>query len=180
VSQIDKLQMERKAFSLLELIIVVMIISISYMLVFSSMQKASNEPKAITPINLKSTLLDNNLTGDREFFCINNAKECFIYQDGETTPYPDRVALKNITVYKIDSEDNRYKVEYGRFKDNKISFRFNIYSNGSSSQMIIEQNGKFFYLPTFFGKVQKINSLDEAQELWRRNSEIIQNSGEFY
>ena len=172
--------MERKAFSLLELIIVVMIISISYMLVFSSMQKGEKEPKALTPLNLKYTLLDSNLTGEREFICINNAKECFIYQNGVVIPYENKIAIQDISVYKINSEDNTYKLDYGRYDDNKISFRFTIYANGSSTQMIIKQNKNFFYLPTYFGEVKKVSSLDEAKKLWTENTELVSNSGDFY
>jgi len=172
--------MSRKAFSLLELIIVVMIISISYMLVFSSMQKESKEPKALTPLNLKSNLLDTNLTGEREFICINNAKECFLYQNGVVIPYENKISLKDIVIYKVDSEDNTYKVDYGRYDDNKISIRFSIYSNKSSTQMIIKQRNKFFYLPTFFGKVKEVNSLDEAKDLWIAKTQLIRNSGDFY
>jgi len=170
----------RKAFSLLELLIVIMIISISYMLVFSSMQKASTEPKALTPLNLRLSLLDNNITGDREFLCINNSAKCFIYQSNNMIPYAHKISLKDIEVYKVNSEDNTYKVDYGRFKDEKISFRFKIYANGSSSQMIIKKGNKFFYLPTFFGKPQIVSSLDEAKDLWIRPTELIKNSGDFY
>lgn len=172
--------LKRSAFSLLELLIVIMIISISYMLVFSSMQKASTEPKALTPLNLRVSLLDGNITGDKELFCINNSQKCFIYQDEYVIPYAYKVSLKDIKVYKVNSEENTYKVDYGRFKDEKISFRFNVYANGSSTQMIIEQNNKFFYLPTFFGKPQVVSSLDEAKDLWITPTELIKNSGDFY
>ena len=172
--------MSRKAFSLLELIIVVMIISISYMLVFSSMQKESKAPKALTPLNLKSSLLDSNLTGIKEFICVNNFKECFIYQNGVAIPYVNKISLKDISVYKIDEEDNSHKVDYGRYNDNKISLRFSIYSNNSSTQMIIKQNKNFFYLPTYFGEVKKVSSLDEAKKLWIENTELVSNSGDFY
>ena len=172
--------MVRKGFSLLELIIVVMIISISYMLVFSSMQEGAKEPKALTPLNLKSNLLDNNITGEREFICINNSSVCYIYKNGVIIPYTNKISLKDITIYKIDSEDNTYKVEYGRYDDNKISLRFTIYSNGSSTQMIIKHRDLFFYLPTFFGKPQIVNSLDEAKKLWIEPTELIKNSGDFY
>nr|MBL0721171.1 type II secretion system protein [Sulfurovaceae bacterium] len=103
---IDKAMLERReAFSLLELLIVIMIISLSYMLVFSSMQKASTEPKALTPLNLKSTLLENEAIGDRELFCIENSRQCFIYKDGAVTPYKGKLSLKDIIVYKINSDN---------------------------------------------------------------------------
>jgi len=171
---------ERRAFSLLELLIVIMIISISYMLVFSSMQKASTEPKSLTPLNLRLSLLDSNITGEREFLCINNSQQCFIYQYNEMIPYKYKVSLQDIKVYKVNSEENAYQVDYGRFKDKKISLRFDIYANGSSTQMIIEQNKKFFYIPTFFGKTQVVSSLDEAKDLWIKPTEIIKNDGDFY
>jgi prepilin-type N-terminal cleavage/methylation domain-containing protein len=173
--------MARGAFSLLELLIVIMIVSLSYMMVFSSMQKSAKEPKALTPLSLKNTLLNSNTTsGDREFFCVDNSKSCFWYQNGNVMEYEGKIALDALKVYRVGSDDNSYKVDFGRYRDHKISLRFNIYHNGSSSQMIIEQNHKFYYLPTFFGKVTETKSLESAVALWVEPTRAIRSSGEFY
>ncbi len=173
--------MARGAFSLLELLIVIMIVSLSYMMVFSSMQKSAKEPKALTPLTLKNTLLESNSTsGDREFFCVDDSKSCFWYQNGDVMEYEGKIALENIKVYKIDNQDNSYKIDFGRYRDHKISIRFNIYHNGSSSQMIIEQKHRFYYLPTFFGKAIETKSLEAAVALWVEPTRAIRSSGEFY
>jgi len=43
-----------KGFSLIELLIVIIIISIVYFLGFSGIEKTTDKPKALTPLNLKS------------------------------------------------------------------------------------------------------------------------------
>ena len=45
-----------KGFSLIELLIVILIISLVYFLGFSSIEKASTKAKALTPLNLKSSI----------------------------------------------------------------------------------------------------------------------------
>ncbi len=173
--------MQRLAFTLLELLIVILLVSLSYLLVFSSMQKSTSQPKALTPLMLKQTLLeDNNSVGQREFFCLNKCKSCFIYANGETTEYTNKLALENLEVYKIDNDDNSYKVDFGRFEDHPVCLRFTLYPNQSSTQMIITQNNKFYYLPSFFDKPSEIDSVESAKALWIAPTKILRNTGEFY
>ena len=173
--------MQRLAFSLLELLIVILIVSLSYMLVFTSMQKSTSQPKALTPLTLKKTLLEeSNSTGEREFFCLDKCTACFIYANGETIEYSNKLALENLEVYKIDSDDNSYKVDFGRFKDHKVCLRFTLYPNKSSTQMIVKHNNKFYYLPSFFDKPSQVDSLESAKALWIAPTKILKNSGEFY
>ncbi len=145
------------------------------------MESSAKEPKALTPLTLKSTLLESNSSSSpQEFFCVDKCKECFIYQDGSTVEYSNKVALENIVVHKIDQNNNTYKVDFGRYRDHAICLRFNIYSNKSSTQMIIEQNRKFYYLPTFFDKAIEVDSLDSAKSLWIDSSKKLRNSGDFH
>ena len=173
--------LRRNAFSLLELIIVVMLISVSYMLIFSSMQKSSSEAKALSPLTLKSILLDQNLSStEAEFFCLNKCKVCFLHQYGETVQYEGKLDLEKLVVYKIDADDNSYKVDFGRLEDHPVCLRFSLHTNGSSSQMIIEKDRRFYYLPTYFGSPIETDSLSEAQKLWIEPTKILLNSGEYY
>jgi prepilin-type N-terminal cleavage/methylation domain-containing protein len=175
------MSLKRYAFSLLELLVVIMIISVSYFLTFSVMQDEASEPKALTPLTLKSTLLEQNLTtGEQEFFCVNKCQACFLHQDGVVIEYDGKVALDKIIVHKVDTDDNLYEVDFGRYKDHPICLRFGLHQNGSSSQMIIEQNRRFYYLPAFFANAVEVDSLDEAKKLWIEPTRMLTSSGDYY
>ena len=54
------------------------------------------------------------------------------------------------------------------------------YSNQSSTQIILKQNDDVYFLPAFFGKAQKVESLDDAKELWLKDNPLVSNHGDFY
>ena len=145
------------------------------------MRSGSKEPKALTALTLKSTLLEKNLLpGGGEFFCIDKSEKCMLHQSAGDGEYEGKVLFGDLKVYKLDESDNTYEVDFGRYKDHPVSLRFTIYPNGSSTQMIIEEHGKFYYLPTLFGKAVETESLDTAKDLWLENRKILDNSGDYY
>jgi len=171
----------RRAFSLLELLIVIVILSLSYMLVFSSMQQAQSKPKAVGVENLKSTLGEQGLLHtESELFCLDKCQKCYLYQDGETTAYEGDLALGDLTVYRLGRDERLEKVDFGRYQDHPVCLRFAFHHNGSSSQMVIRDKSGIYYLPALFGKTKKTASLEEAETLWLEYSDLLTDSGEFY
>ena len=174
-------KMHRQAFSLLELLIVIVIISFSYMLVFSSMQHAQNKPKALGAANLKSTLGEQGLLHtDSELFCLDKCKKCYLYQNGETTVYEGDLALGDLTIYHMGEDERLEKVDFGRYQDHPVCLRFILHHNGSSSQMVIRNKAGIYYLPALFGKTIKTASLEEAETLWLNYADLLADSGEFF
>lgn len=170
-----------QAFSLLELLIVIAIISLSYMLVFSAMQRTQSKPKAMGIENLKSTLSEQGLLHtDGELFCLDKCQKCYLYQNGETTEYEGDLALDDLTVYRMDKDEKLEKVDFGRYQDHPVCLRFAFHHNGSSSQMVIRDRTGIYYLPSFFGKATKTASLEEAERLWLKYTDLLADSGEFY
>ena len=173
--------MHRQAFSLLELLIVIAIISLTYMLVFSSMQRTQNEPKALMADNLKATLGEQGLLHtDSELFCLDKCQKCYLYQDDETTEYEGDLALDDLTVYQMGRDEKLEKVDFGRYQDHPVCLRFALHHNGSSSQMVIRNKTGIYYLPVLFGKTIKTASLEEAETLWLKYTDLLADSGGFY
>jgi prepilin-type N-terminal cleavage/methylation domain-containing protein len=171
----------RRAFSLLELLIVIMIISLVYSLSFSYMQKQEKKPKALGPENLKTVLGEQGLShSDAEFFCIDNCSRCFIYKDGDTKEYEGRLSLGNISVYIMGEDDALRKVKYGRFRDRPVCLRFRLHHNGSSTRMVVKNAGGIYYLPSLFGKTLKVSTLDDAKTAWLKHTDTLRDSGEYY
>ncbi|MEA3490665.1 MAG: prepilin-type N-terminal cleavage/methylation domain-containing protein [Campylobacterota bacterium] len=172
---------DRPAFSLLELMIVILIISFSYLLIFSSMQKTQEKPKALQITDLKSSLKEQNLLhADSELFCLDKCQKCYIYQDGKSTLYGGELALGDLMVYDMDSDGNLKKVDFGRFQDHAVCIRFKYYHNGSSSQMVVKNSEGIYYLSSFFAEPVRVDSLDSAEELWVAHADELADSGEYY
>ena len=70
--------------------------------------------------------------------------------------------------------------DFGVFKSSKVSFRYNIFPNKSTSQMIIKNDDGVFYMPSYFGKVKKVDSLEDAKSLWIKYEYDLQDSTSYY
>ena len=171
----------RPAFSLLELMIVIIIITMVYALVFASMQRGEKEPKALQAGNLKSTLLEQgNAHVKGEFFCLDKCTSCYLYRDGEVNKYEGKLALGDIAAYQMGANRKLEKIDFGRYQDHPVSLRFKFRSNGSSSKMVIQNKSGIYYLPSLFGATAKTASLEEAEELWLKYSDLLEDNGGFY
>jgi len=173
----------RSAFSLLELLVVILLVSIIYFLGFSGIEKSEKKAQTLTPLTLKSTILHSGiLEGEGALLCINQCKNCYLRSGihSDFKPYRNKIDLTESTVYSIDEHDTLVKMEPGRYHDRKICLFMQFYTNGSSTQMIIKNKKGIFFLPSFFGKPQKVGSLEEAKAVWLQNSYLLSDSGDFY
>ena len=178
-----KIVKTHKGFSLIELLVVIMIISLVYFLGFSGIDKSAPKAKALTPLNLKSSILKSELfQGKATFLCINKCRSCYIRKDINTPfeAYEEGIDLKEIEAYTLDERDSLQRMEYGRYQDEKICLMLSFYPNGSSTQIILKNEDAVYFLPAFFDEPQKMDSLADAKELWIENSQFISNSGDFY
>lgn len=170
-------------FSLIELLIVIIIISIVYFLGFSSIEKQLNTTKALTPLNLKKSIINSDsFQGSGTLVCINKCKSCYIRKDINSPfqEYKNKINLKNIEAYTLDSQDSLQEIEYGRYQDEKICLMLQFYPNGSSTQIILKQDNSVYFLPAFFDKTQKVDSLNDAKDLWLKENSLVSNHGDFY
>jgi len=172
-----------KGFSLIELLIVILIISMVYFLGFEGIEIGKTKPKALTPLNLKSTIVSSELFSDQAtLLCINKCRTCYLRPDISSgfEEYTSPINLSNIKAYTLDKEDALIPIEYERYQDKKICLIMDFYRNGSSTQMILEEDEKSYFLPAFFGEAKAFSSPQEAKEYWLRNSTAVANSGDFY
>ena len=172
-----------KGFSLIELLIVIIIISLVYFLGFSNFKKSSKKTKVLTPLNLKSTIINSELfQGEGTLLCIDECRSCYLRKDINTPfeAYENSIDLQKVEAYTLNAQDTLQKMEYGRYQDEKICLVLHFYPNGSSTQIILKQNDNVYFLPAFFNVPQKIDSLGEAKELWLKNSHLVSNSGDIY
>ncbi len=172
-----------KGFSLLELLIVILIVSMVYFLGFEGVEIGKERPKALTPLNLKSNIISSELfSGEGTLLCINQCRSCYFRSDVSSPfeEYTSPIDLTNIQAYTIDSYDALTRVEYGRYLDQKICLIMDFFKNGSSTQIILKNDEGSYFLPAFFGEPQRFSSPEEAKEYWLRNTALASDSGAFY
>ena len=172
-----------KGFSLLELIVVVLIVSLMGFLVFSEAIKQQQKLKILDPTTLPSSFRESfKGQGDVELFCINKCKECYVMQGGNISPYDGGIDFgEEVEIHLLDDGNRFVQIDdFGRIKDKKVCLRYHLYSNGSTTQMVIINKKGTYFLPSYFGKATKVEDLEEAKELWIKNKYSLRDSGEFY
>ncbi len=180
LQKIDKMH---KGFSLIELLIVILIISIVYFLGFSGVEMNSSKPKALTALNLKSTIMKSDIfTSEATLLCIDKCRSCYLRKgiNSAFQPYEHGIDLKDTKAYTLDERESLLHLEYGRYQDKKICLLLEFYKNGSSTQIILENETGVYFLPSFFGTAQQVDSLDDAKDLWLKNSDLASSRGDFY
>jgi prepilin-type N-terminal cleavage/methylation domain-containing protein len=172
-----------KGFSLIELLIVILLVSVVYFLGFEGIEIDKKKPRALTPLNLKSNIVSSELfAGQATLLCINQCRSCYL-RGGISSAfeeYESPIDLTNIQAYTLDKDDALTRIEYGRYQDKKICLMMDFYHNGSSTQIILKNDKGSYFLPAFFEEPQVFSSPEEAKEYWLRNSTLTSDAGAFY
>jgi len=157
-----------KAFTLLELMVVIFIMSIVTAMVFSTLKRKEEKIEVLDPTTLPAELRKAfKGQGDIELFCINKCQECYVMKGSELSPYEGEINFGHeVEVHLLDEDNHFVQIDnFGRIKDKKVCLRYHLYANGSTTQMVIKNSDGIYYLPSFFGKAQKVAEMDEA---WMR------------
>jgi len=173
----------RKGFSLLELLIVILLVSVVYFLGFEGFEMGKKKPQALSPLNLKSNIVSSeHFTGKGTLVCVDECQSCY-FREGVSSDfeaYTSPIDLTNIEAYTIDRQESLLQIEYGRFDDKKICLVMDFYKNGSSTQIILKNEEGSYFLPAFFGEPERFSSLEEAKDHWLKNTTLVSDSGEYY
>ena len=171
----------RRAFTLVELLLAIFIVSLFAYFVFATPTPVAKERVEVNASNLPS-YLQKNLNGNGEVVCINKCKDCYYVTNSakpQNAPMP--LVLSVRAEYILDRNNNPQKLELGRYNDKKICLRFRHYKNGSISQVILDLGNKFLFLPSYFGEGKLFNSLNDAADWWVKDSQnSIRSRGEWY
>jgi len=156
---------EIKAFTLFELLVVILLISI-VMGLFVADFTLYDRPKKLTIKNLKNELI--SLYPDKYIKVIcEKDKDCTIYVNSK------EINSTNIfeeipKVYNFDTEANL--VEYKYILENRY-FEYEIFPNRGSTDLIVEYKGKFYVMHSYFKGVEEFDRLDNIKDRYIRTIE---------
>ena len=176
-----KTEIEReksRAFTLLELLIVILLLSLFAFLVFSSMKDSTKQivHPGIPQIKKLFSQADYH---EQELVCIQGCSKCFFLGNDRQLSQSE-VRFQPIQAYIVDSSEEAKHIDFGRWKDKRVCLRIHRYSNGSFDQMILENGGVYYFIPAYFGKIEQFHSLEAAIEYWLRNRDLMKERGDYY
>ncbi|MDR3178109.1 MAG: hypothetical protein LBT96_03900, partial [Campylobacteraceae bacterium] len=152
----------RSAFTLFELLLVLLLIVISYGLFAQNFSATSMEDESVKLEKLNLYLAevggDGNLISLR---CIDDCSECRLLINNEDTNSTLNIFEKdsNVNAYSFDGKrlekvtfDDYYISEYKR---ERVCFRLDVYPNGSSDKLVLEYKKKAYLFENYMedGKV---------------------------
>jgi prepilin-type N-terminal cleavage/methylation domain-containing protein len=173
---------KRSAFSLIELLIVVLIVGIVYTLSVSNFESLKEDRVRPTLLNLKSLLDNLDKKSDAELICLDECKSCGIYIDGELDEN-----LSELYEEFFDSEPRvyRYDQNYGLIDlqnkvffnvegtQEEICFSLGVNKNGVSEQVIVEYKDKFYDFSPYFVETQVYSSASKLNEVKENLSQEV-------
>jgi len=171
-------QIGRNAFTLLELLIVVLLLSLFAFMVFGVMKRQVRTPVVSRVTELRQ-LLKGKGPGARELLCIDGCRRCMIRERGGKIRNL-ATHLPPLSAYGVDTSGQPRHLEFGRWHDKKICLRFGMRGNGSNDQMILESGGSYYFVPAYFGGIEKFESLEAARDRWLRDAYRLRDRGDYY
>jgi prepilin-type N-terminal cleavage/methylation domain-containing protein len=171
----------KKAFSLIELLIVIVIIGVVYTLAITNLQTITEEKLTPSFLNLKEYLLSFEDESQKiELICFDDCKECSVYRDGEKVKVIDSFFDDSVESYRYDYLQGPRQIqkrvffnEEGRQED--VCFSFSIDKNSVSDQVLVVYKDKVYDYTPYFQEVLVYDYLEEAvDEKERLREEAMQ------
>lgn len=166
--KIDKF-IKKRAFTLFELILVIFIIGLIYSLIGISFDRFHSKDDNFKFENLKELLKNNQSNDTVKLVCYDLCQKCVIFKESKIIK--DKIELKldeNLEVFKLDEFGDFREIEFnarfiGEHLEN-ICFEFKLYPNGSSSEYIVHNFGKYYIFDSYFKDVNVTDDLSFAKE----------------
>lgn len=166
----------KKAFTLVELILVIILISTSYYLIFSNSTFRIKENKTkISLLNIKEILLENfNFENELKFVCIEENFDCYVKVDGEI--------IKDFKVENFFSDkpdvyeynQNQIRIDFDEVKiddiSNNIIFEIDIDSSFKTNEFIVDTlDDNVYVFNSIYKKPQVYKSINEVLDKFNEN-----------
>ncbi len=160
----------KKAFTLIELMIVIVIIGIVYSLAISKikepLKKTTQKPTLLT---LKSYLSGFMQGAEKvSIVCGDRCTECTIYRDNKLVSKIDSFVDANIKSYRYD-----FFLGAVALPKHENCFTFSVYKNGISNQIIVVDKGKAYDYTSYFTKTKAYDSLQDAVAAKKQLQEAV-------
>jgi prepilin-type N-terminal cleavage/methylation domain-containing protein len=176
----------RKAFTLFEIMIVLIIISIVYGVVFSAISKSKNRTIKVKPTMIKHYMLNQEFENSIEVICLKNGLKSNLNTNLNCILYSDEVLSKSSfkSPFGADSEVYIYKenrLEQIDFNDieiddkmQEVSFKLKIKKPQNNQELIIKyEDDKILYIHPYFSTTKVFENLSDVEEYLSNNQRLV-------
>ena len=160
-----------KAFSLIELLIVIVIIGVVYTMAIGNFEQIKDKKIKITLKNLKEYLQDIPHEKEVKFLCLDGCTNCNIFVDNKKIK-----ELENVFDNFLDSsvEIYRYEFSLGAIEKNQhryfneqdtqesICFEYSVNKKGVGEDMLVKYKDFVYDFSSYFTSVKIYNSIQDA------------------
>lgn len=159
----------KKGFTLLELLLVVVLIGIVYGSVTNVFDRYKEKAVDVTLMTLEKYMQNFSYNNHVSLICINQCKECLLFVNDKFKQNVTPFIENNVQIYRYDKDVGVKRIQllpYFRSdgKEEETCFRYDIYTDGSRTDMIVKNKEDVYVFPSFFSSVQKYDSIDQAIE----------------
>lgn len=158
----------KKAFSLFEMVLVVVIIGIIYSFVNINFSKLSKKDEAQLNIqNIKTYLRTIEYKETLSLKCIEEAKRCLVFADGELLEELKGIFDSVPAVYSYGGQMSRIdfnRIDMDGYRNFKVDFELVLDKEFRHQDMVVKLEDKVYYLNPMFLKAEEFKYLNEISE----------------
>jgi len=170
----------KKAFSLIELMIVIAIIGVVYTLAITNLKSFDEEKVKPSLLTLKEYLWSFAKEGESaKLLCLDDCSECAIYVDGiKSQEIEDFFDSDDVKVYRYDFLQGAVEKKEDVFFNEddiqeRVCFSFEVNRNKISDQVIVVYKEKAYDFTTYFTLTQRYDSLEDLVEKKQNEAQKI-------
>ncbi len=165
--------MKKKAFTLFELMIVIVIIGAIYALVLSNFN-TKKKVRIFKITNIKEALLPHWSKGKRlDFFLYDKCQKSAIFINGvyhdELEVDIDNALFDKVKIYKPDNRGEGQEEEFTPImidkKLQKVCFRYTLFPNGANSSFILKKDKLYMVFYPYFQETNSSEDLGDAIDM---------------
>jgi len=161
--------LKREAFSLIELMIVIVIMGVVYTLSVNNFKKISEESSSVNLGNLKEYLISLKAKKNAKILCLDDCSSCDILVDGEKKAVLEDFLDESVLVYRYEyltGVQERMKEVYFNEDDvqEDVCFSYSVDSKGVGEQVLVEFKTKVYDFTNYFDATKKYESMQEATQ----------------
>ena len=159
----------KKAFSLIELMIVIVIMGVIYTLSVQSFSNKSEESKKVTLLNLKEYMQGLEHEKSVKLLCLDDCKSCDLFVDGEKKRVIEDFLDESIRVYRYEFlSGTREVLKDVYFNEEEVQedvcFSYTVDKQGVGDQVLVEFKESVYDFTTYLSPTKKYASLESAIE----------------
>ena len=161
--------MKKRAFSLIELLIVILIIGVVYTLAIGNFKRLGNESSKLTLSSLKEYLHSIPHTKSVKLLCLDDCSECNILVDDVKSRTIEDFLDESVKVYRYEFSYGAVEIEKEVFfniddVEEDVCFSYEVDKSGVGNQVLVEFKEKVYDFSPYFSETAIYSSIEDAVE----------------